>query len=354
MGPQCEPTARATGTVVGSLVEQTHLDGFFVWGSDAHIEATVIRDILPDSEQLFGVGMEIRSWCAETSTGAVCDSAGRANVTLRGSLIERVIHHGLGVSGADALIEAMTVRDVLPRPSDQLRGSGINIQAGCTTTAMGLVCDPSAAANVTMRNSLVDRTHQYGIFIAASEAHIETTVVRDSAPQVADNTLGFGMCNQLVCLPGPLGVECDPASHSNLTLLGSLIERSYELGILVGSSDARIESSVVRTTSPRASDGRFGDGILVESGYAPASLSISQARIEDSARAGLSNFGAFASLQSTRIDCAAFELAGERLKEREFTFEDRGDNRCGCSGSDEPCKAVSAGLEPPPPPTGTD
>ncbi len=80
-----------------------------------------------------------------------------------------------------------------------------------------------------------------------------------------------------------------------------------------------------------------------------SSVFVNATRIDDAARAGLSNFGAFVSLGSTAIRCAAFELEGEPFNGSNFSFENRGGNACGCPVADEKCVAVSAGLEPPAP-----
>jgi hypothetical protein len=205
-----------------------------------------------------------------------------------------------------------------------------------------------------MLGSVVDRTHEFGVFVANADAHIEGSVVRETSPQVSDQKLGYGMSIQPTCVAQAVGVVCDDTTRSNVTLLGSLVERSYDIGVLVADSDAHIEASVVRLTSPRAADGRLGDGVIVEGGFGPSSLNIVRARIEESARAGLSNFGAFVSLESTRIHCAAFELAGESYNDKEFTFEDRGGNQCGCPDADHACKSVSVGLEPPTPLAGAE
>jgi hypothetical protein len=95
-------------------------------------------------------------------------------------------------------------------------------------------------------------------------------------------------------------------------VLGSLVEECHEFGLSVIGSDATLEASVVRATAARTADGLFGDGVAVFGPTAQAAAAtLSGVRIEESARAGLASFGAFVSLASTSIRCAAFELAGE-------------------------------------------
>ena len=86
---------------------------------------------------------------------------------------------------------------------------------------------------------------------------------------------------------------------------------------------------------------------------APLRVSTASTLIDSSARAGLANFGAFASLGATRVRCAALALSGDGYSEHDFSFEDRGGNACGCPEADGECKMVSAGLAPPDPPGST-
>jgi hypothetical protein len=136
---------------------------------------------------------------------------------------------------------------------------------------------------------------------------------------------------------------------TSVSVVGSLVEQSHEVGLFVAGSDALVEGTVVRDTLPCLLDGFFGDGIAVFSDQAPASATITGAFIADSARAGLSNFGAFVSLGSTRIQCAGYELEGEPYQGLDFVFEDLGENGCGCPTADGKCVAESAGLAPPEP-----
>ncbi len=350
-GPVCDPAARATVTVVGSVVEQNHDVGLRVSGSDATVEASVVRTTV-SAGQARGRGISIQVPCDVVPTGIACDTTARANVVVTGSLVEQNHEYGLYVAGSDVTVEASVVRATWPRASDQRFGRGISIEVVCIETPTGWVCDPSARGTATVRRSLIEQSHDIGLSIGGSDAVVEASVVRATSPCAFDQAFGRGISLHIPCFGGGLG--CDPSARASATLSGSLVEQNHEVGLFVLGSDASIDALVVRATSAQASNGLFGDGIAVASDIAPATAALARVRIDDSDRAGLSNFGASVSLGATRIGCAAFALAGEPLDGQDFHYEDRGDNLCGCPSADGDCKAVSAGLSPPEPVSGTD
>ena len=290
-----------------------------------------------------------RVWVHETASRGidVAGVFGPTSVTVTGSLVEQSHDIGLRVAGSDALVEGTVVRGTLPRASDQTMGRGINIEISCFESPTGVQCDPTARANATVRGSLVEQNHDVGLIVTGSDALVEGTVVRATLPRASDQAFGRGIAIQLLCT---VDDGCDATAPANATVRGSLVEQNHDIGLFVSSSDALVEGTVVRTTLPQASDGFFGDGIAVFSLEAPASATITGTLIADSARAGLSNFGAIVSLGSTRIQCAGYELEGEAYEDQDFVFEDRGDNGCGCPIADGKCAAVGAGLAPPEPP----
>jgi hypothetical protein len=95
--------------------------------------------------------------------------------------------------------------------------------------------------------------------------------------------------------------------------------------------------------------GAFGDGIAVVSGLLDAPLTVRDSRVEGSARAGVSNFGATATLSGTALECNAFALDGEPYFDKSYSFADQG----GSAPQTSACVVSSAGLVPasPLPPT---
>jgi hypothetical protein len=145
------------------VVEQNHEIGVFVAGSDATIEAAVVRSTLPNAQGDLGRGIHIHD---------DPDAKARANVTVRACLVEQNHDSGVFVSGSDATIEATVVRSTLP---DALGDSGIGIAIhdGLAT---------QARANGTVRACLVELNQGVGVFVSASDATIEATVVRSTLP----------------------------------------------------------------------------------------------------------------------------------------------------------------------------
>ena len=337
-GGVCNSAARSSALVRGSLVERNHESGVRVAGSDATFESLVVRGTLPtESDQRDGDGILIQLPC----TPAGCDAAARAKVLLRGSLVEQNQSTGVVVMGSDATLEGVLVRGTLPQQSDQIDGHGVHIQLSCTATG----CDPAARATVLVRGSLLEQNHAAGVFVSGSDATLEGVLVRGTLPQQSDQLLGRGIHIQPSCTV----TACDPAARATAFVRGSLVEWSHDIGVMVGDSDATIEGVLIRNTLARLADGLFGDGFSIFSELTPTSATVTQSRIEASARAGLSNFGSTVALAASTLACNAFDLAGETHHEQPFRFEDRGDNACGCPAPALGCKVQSVGLEPPEP-----
>lgn len=333
----CDPSARASVAVTGSLVERNHAFGVFVGGSDVRIETTVVRGTLPDaSDQRFGSGVVIQLAC----TNGVCDASTRSSATVTQSFIEQNHNVGLMVGASDALIERTVVRGTLPQQSDLRNGRGINVQ-DCGATEG---CTPTARAIFTLERSLVEQNHDIGVAAFGADVTIDGIVVRHTAALASDKTSGRGINAQLPC---DAQLVCDPNSPSNLLLHGSLIEHNRDVGVLVNGSSGTLRRSVVRATPARENDGLFGDGVAVINGGAPASATLQSLLIEESARAGVSSFGGLASIEQVTIRCASFDIAGESYQGAGFRFEDGGGNQCGCAEAQADCVAVSAGLAPP-------
>jgi hypothetical protein len=337
---QCDPAARSTAIVRGSLIADNHEYGMFVMGSDVSVDATVVRGTLPSAATLtFGQGINIQMACVGTGASQLCDPAARSVGTVSRSVVEQNHNVGLLLYASDVEVNASVVRDTLPRAADQGAGRGIGAEAACVVTSTGPQCDPAAAANMTLRQSLIDANHDIGVYSMGSSATLDASVVRA--------TLGRGASIQIACLGTPTGLQCEPNARSTGSIARSLIDDNSDIGVFVIGSDATFANSVVRATAVRASDGLFGDGVAVLKFWAPASATIVDSVIIDSARAGVSSFGGFVSFADSRILCAAFSLVGEPRAGSEAEVDNGGNNLCGCPNADSDCKLVSAGLAPP-------
>lgn len=368
-----------------SLIEANYLRGVTSTDADLTVEATVIRDTVPaPASQVEGIGVIVQNTTLAN---------GRPRLTISDSLLERNHALGLDVDGAEVSVRGTTVRGTLPQVSDGTNGRGINIEESP---------DTGETSTLVMVGSVVEGNHQMGVFVANAHASILGSVVRDTQTIPAELESGMGITIQddglsphgaslelrtsvvegnrdvgLFLLGAPSTVEATvirgtrPASGANHSGRGislqhheaavvpaSLILRwctvtdNVEFGLTVIGADAQVESCRISQTVASEA-GHFGDGIATFSMHQAASLHVQATEIVDSARVGLSNFGAFVSVGSTTLQCQAFDLDREPWDGREATFEDRGDNRCGCPTADGPCTAVSAGLDPPvslPPP----
>jgi hypothetical protein len=147
---------------------------------------------------------------------------------------------------------------------------------------------------------------------------------------------------------GP-GIVAIGSGHTEIAY--SKVTRARKHGILFQSSGSffkQLANGEIRQTqisNVADSNGLFGDGLTVFDG---GGVYVSDSYIQNSTRAGVSNFGSFVSLERTWIQNAAFELEGEPHGGSGFTYDDRGGNLCGPFLS-QPCVAVSVGLSPPAP-----
>ncbi|WP_437521414.1 right-handed parallel beta-helix repeat-containing protein [Sorangium sp. So ce726] len=311
---------RSNVTLRTSLLDRNHDLGALVSGSDATFEATIVRDTRPASNGGAGYGIEIHN---DGDTGE------RAKMTLRSSVVERNHEIGVLMSGSDTTIEATVVRDT--QPGDDEDGSGIAIQDNG---------DTRERANVMLRASLVERNHNSGVLVLGSDATVEATVVRDTQPS-RKGWRGHGIHIQ---------DNDETLQRATATLRSVLVEQNHAFGVTVFSSDATIEASVVRDTQA-GGDGTRGDGIAVQFDTQPATATITSTAVEANARAGISNFSAAVVLVSSTVQCNRIDLNGEDLVEGQpFSFDGSTENRCGCGGEADPtCAVLSRNLSPPEP-----
>ncbi|WP_437985174.1 right-handed parallel beta-helix repeat-containing protein [Sorangium sp. So ce117] len=312
---------RGSVTVRASLVEQNHGTGVAVAGSDATIESTIVRTTQPKADGKGGSGIVVQD---NPDTGE------RGSVTVRASLVEQNHQMGVDVAGSDATIEATVVRATQP-DAYGYTGWGISVASSP---------DTGERASVTVRASLVEQNHFLGVFVEGSDATIEGTVVRATQPS-ADGMGGRGIA--VVSSP-------DIGEQTSATIRASLVEQNHEVGVSVSGADATIDATIVRTTKER-DDGTFGDGIAIKNG----TVTIQNATITDSDRAGVANFGSEVTIFATILTCNAFDLNGETFNGRPASFDGSSGWRCtprgaeDCAETEDGCHVKTANLEPPPP-----
>src|SRR5262249_52153441 len=140
----------------------------------------------------------------------------------------------------------------------------------------------------------------------------------------------------------------DDKVPSTFSIDSSAIMGATAFGIQVVSSDARVSATLVRDTNANDVE-LYGDGIAVLTYTTPAAVEIATSRIEKSARAAVSVFGASATLSGTELACQKFDIDGEASANNVFQVQDLGGNGCGCPDAARSCTLVSSGLTPPTP-----
>jgi len=219
--------------LTSAVVEKNSSIGIVVYTSEAHIDASVVRDTLPHVSGHLGMGIYV-----------VNDDPGAAMVpsTVASSFIAGNSDVGIYALASRATIESTVVRDTQPN-ADGTAGMGIGIDDDGNGTS----------SDVDVRDCLVDHVTDAGIMVWSSTARIEGTVVRDVLP-LADGTFG----RAINFVRDMQNVEPAPSA-----LRYSLIERSTDCGVFVSGGEATVEGTLVRDTLPDG-DGKFGRGIEIQ------------------------------------------------------------------------------------------
>jgi hypothetical protein len=192
---------------------------------------------------------------------------GPVSATIRSSLIERATVIGLQVVGAVLTLEHSSVRDT--READP---GGVG---------QGLVVQPhpssSAAASADIQWAVFERNHTASVLLLGSKATIAASVVRDTQPSQLSQRDGLGVL-----------ALADSGRRATLELSGSVVASNYSRGIAVLGSDATIEATAVRDTSPQQWDSNTGEGIAVlDSGTERSDATILRSLVERSCQSGI-------------------------------------------------------------------
>jgi hypothetical protein len=191
-------------------------------------------------------------------------------------------------------------------------------------------------ALVSYTSCILERGSVLGLQVGSSDVTMSATLIRDIGPQ-PDGRFGNGVA-----------VSDEGLGPSTFAIDGSVIERVPYLGILAYQSTVAMVNTSIRDVFPQVADGTFGDGVAVVIDPNPASVSMTNCRIERTARAGVTVFGAPLAMLDSSVGCASFDIDTEIHLGVPAAFDSLGGNACGCEQL-EVCKAVSANLAPPPP-----
>lgn len=374
--------------VVRSVIEDNREFGISALYSDLTVEDSVVRGTLPNElYQVDGMGIMV---------ARSIESPSLRTFEIRRSVVDGNHTCGVCVFDANTTVVATAIRGTLPQPADGRRGSGLIVATDLST-------GPDRAT-ASIRSSTVEDNHMLGIGLAGVDAQVESTLVRDTEPEQSTGLHGRGLIAE---------IHPYTQDRTSLQCMGSAVERSHEVGLLVLGSDATLDGLAVRDTRPSAADQRFGRGLILQFSAETLDLAtgtldhgsitdshevgicvvgaefelrdtvvegtrqqaageifgdgvialthpipgqplvstidIERCRIQQSARAGVASFGAGVALGSSIIDCNTLDLAAETYDGRPAELHDQGSNVCGCASEPRPCQVLSSGLQPPEP-----
>jgi hypothetical protein len=263
----------------------------------------------------------------------------RPTAELEQVLVEETYDSGIYSGGAELKATAALVRDIHARVDDGTAGRGINIRLAAF--------DTDRRSDAIIDGCRVERAHEVGIYVAASGAAIDSCAVFDTQAREVDGLGGTGMLfiRHIAFLE----------EAATATLDRSVVEQARGAGITVVASDLIANHVVVRDSLPQDAENDFGDGVVVSAtmlltpGLFPTQLDLSHATIQASARAGVATFAAPIALADSLFDCNGLDLNGESDMVGDFAIDDLGGNVCGCVAEQEqhPCQVLSSGLTPP-------
>lgn len=371
-----DPTTRTRGegTLLSSLVEGNLEQGVLVSGATVRIESSAIRGTRARKvDGLLGIGV-----VAQNDDVAIAELA---DLTLVGTLIDDNVTLGVTVLGSKASLTACLIRGTSAGPHGR---QGVGVFADS---------DPRGArARLVMSGCVVDGNTTTGLVVAASDADVDTTVIRATRPQPFDGDFGYGalvafdadteqegtlvLRRSLLERNAGVGlfVSASTASLSSvlvrdtaegigpsagiaavdevgkhpahLALEACVVSQNASVGVIVSGGDASVARSSVRHTRARLADGTYGDGISSIDGHGPSAITVEQTTVVHNARAGVSAFGASAALHHSHVTCNVFGLVAETLNGNTPLFRDDGGVLCGCGESQVTCKAQSSNLTP--------
>jgi hypothetical protein len=327
---------RAHVSVARSVIERATLVNVVFVGSDGSIDTSVVREARADADEHYGWGIWLTS-AEDPAGGAPLRSA----VSVTRSVIEHNRLAGVSVHGGDLLLESSSVRDIEEGISDDPEppASGPARRGGYGVDVSSLVA--SAPSTVDVRWSMIERCKSSGLFFSDATARVEGSVVQNTVPIEGQNLFARGITVQ----------RGSAKAATSLSLLGSVVEGSFNAGVSALDAELVIDQSVVRDTTAAAS-GVWGDGVAVLAQLpAAAHATVLNSRIEANARFGIGAWSTPLTLGGNSIECNAGALAAEAMPEgtaggvAPVTL--LGGDLCGCENEATSCAAVTTLIEPP-------
>jgi hypothetical protein len=315
--PSDDTGATSTAVLRRCVMERNHTASMLLVASEGTVEDCLFRDTEPaDLSARDGVAI-----VAQDEDGL------RSSLTVTQSVFSNNYSRAIALVGSDGTFEAVQIEDTKAQQWDARLGEGIAIINSQTE---------SAAASISI--STIERNIQSGVIVRGSTAAFELVLVRDTEPRPEDMAFGRG-----VAVIGEAAVGMAAAG----TFDACLLENNRAFGIYVADGTATVDSTMIVGTQVQGFDGDYGDaiGLATREDDLPAtSVAVTGSRLESNVRAGALILGASLTLGSSSLECNARDLLG--LEEylgtaHPMSFDDLGQNRCGCGGAERSCKVVA-------------
>ncbi len=267
----------AKATLTGTVLQDNHELAVYAAGADLVVERTVVRDTHASPTSVYG--MALGSFLGSEPLGP------RPSLEVRSSLFERGVYAGVSVAGVAASLEGVIVRDIAPTAETGTAGVGVAVETHSAPVVRG---------TAAILGSVIERTTTDGIVVLGADVTIASTLVRDVASQPFGGISG-------------IGIEARVLDGSNersvIEVRDSLVERTVRAGIYVTSSDATIDSCLIRQVEPMPS-GESGHGIHVvrpQDSDLLASATIRRSVVKDAHEVGIAVIAASGELQDTVV-----------------------------------------------------
>ncbi|MFC1482480.1 right-handed parallel beta-helix repeat-containing protein [Myxococcota bacterium] len=275
----CDPIElRCNRLDVGhSLVAGNTEIGVFLYGVEATIAGSVVRDTLPKANGAFGRGIN-----AQCFAGQGC---GRLDLT--SSLIDRNTEMGVNLFGVATTIAGAVIRDTVPNANGEF-GRGIGAQ--CNPAGLG-------CGQIDLTSSMVTGNSNISVYITGAPATLSGVAVSDTHQNTEGAFAGdYGEGVFAGCSP-------ETGACSTLQMIGCLVESSYPAGVAARAVSGSIQGSLIRQVAPRASDGAYGYGIQAEGipGADPTVLDVRACQIQEAELAGILYYLAGGTVSGSRV-----------------------------------------------------
>lgn len=255
---------RGALTLTRSVIVDNRDVGFFVSGSDASVDASVIASTQPDeADQTAGGGLQVR-YDEDKSFEA-------SSLVMSRSVVADNHHVGVLVEGSTAEIRSSIVRSTKPQASDQLFGRGIELED---------VAEVSIRTSGIVEGSLIEDSFEMGVFAGGSDLHIEGTLIRNTQPAAADASLGRGVAAE---------AGLTTLAAASLTVEACVIEEHHELGVFISGATASIHGTLIQNIDGARAAAIPGRGVSLQNDAeaARSSLSMDSSVVSDVAGIGI-------------------------------------------------------------------